>query len=121
MEIKILITKPFHLPFQYLTPVATWLGPPPAAIMIPRMIRPTIVKILILANQNSASPYALAPNKLMVTTTTKQRVIQTALLMEPLVQYPISTAAADNSAGRTITQLYLIKKFSMTMFKLTIK
>lgn len=67
------------------------------------MINPTMVRILIEANQNSHSPKK--PKKLMATTTTRQIEIQRALLIVSFHKL-IKTAAADNSAGRMITQLY---------------
>ena len=54
---------------------------------------------------NSHSPYIPAPNMLIVTTTTRHIVIQTALLME-WFQKLMSTAAALSSAGKIIVQLY---------------
>lgn len=90
---------------QYWNPILVPSGPPPAVMMIPRMIKPTIVRTLIDANQNSHSPYTPAPRKLMTTTTTRQTVIQTPLLMV-WFQRLMSTAAADNSAGMIMIQLY---------------
>lgn len=80
-------------------PMTTWSGPPPASRITPRMMRPTMVRTLIMANQNSISPlkvpshvrkissfssgrtyYALVPPKLIATATIKQTAIQTETL-----------------------------------------
>ena len=56
-------------------------------------------KIRVISNELPA------PNMLMTTTTTKHIMTQTAGLTV-LFQYEIKTAAAANSAGNTMTQLY---------------
>jgi len=43
--------------FQNLNPIFSPSGPPPAVRMIPRMMSPTIVRTLMMQNQNSVSPY----------------------------------------------------------------
>lgn len=43
--------------FQYLKPLRSWSGPPPSMMIKPTRSRPRIVRILIDANMNSASPY----------------------------------------------------------------
>lgn len=62
-----------------------------------------MVRTLMMANQNSISPYTRVPPQLMATATTRQTAIQAAGLMSG-AQYPIRTAAAESSAGRTIVQ-----------------
>ena len=89
-----------------------------------------IVRTFIEANQNSHSPKAAVPKKLMMTTTTPVTVIHTALLVllsqsivgqkcyQCWVRHSeaigrgskdaqlMRTAAADNSAGMVITHEY---------------
>lgn len=112
--------------FQYLKPIRSWLGPPPRSNTIPRIISPVIAMTLMelshekpeselrspsyiigrtYAKMNSHSPYTPAPNRLMIRTTTKHIVTQTALFTS-VVQNFIKTDAALSSAGRRIVQLY---------------
>lgn len=58
--------------------MGSWLGPPPAIKTTPKMIRPTMVTTLMDENQNSASPYARAPQKLTNHTSTINAEMYTA-------------------------------------------
>lgn len=65
------------------------------------MIRPIMVMILIDANQNSHSPKARVPRKLMMITTTAMMVIQAALLMVSFQSMStVSTKRNERRPGR---------------------
>jgi hypothetical protein len=61
-------------------------------------MRPTIVIILMLANQNSHSAYVRAPPMLMAVITTSDTAIHTPFETS-VIQKLINSAAADSSAA----------------------
>lgn len=72
-----------------------------------------IVITLMEENQNSASPYALAPHKLMNHTRTRQAVMYAPAWAVLGSQYWMTIAAADSSADSQHVSLHIVGNYSL--------